>query len=262
MKKLYFIVSIAFFLHTIPAAATRVTSKSAAKSVAQETTATDANDDLTARLVVGGKNDAPAAAPEAPAAATAIPAPAMSSPVVPAAETAPEAAVKPAETAKLPENQIPVLTGAKDPKKASGGGMSRILISLGVLTAALAAAVFGLKRVTNRKAERNKNTRIKVLTQHALGPKKSLAIVQVAGESILIGITDQNISMLKSIALIDDEFPEDLPREFSHALDDYEEAPSSRRSRAPSTEQDDFAVQGLSEIRDKVSTRLRSMKNL
>jgi len=260
VKNLLLSVAVGAFLLPFPARATHVT----AKQTVQKSAPDDAGDDLTARLVVGGgKSEAPAAAPAPETAADPAAAAAASAPADITAAPAPDTALKPpAETAKLPENQIPVLTGAKDPKKASGGGMTRIFISLGVLAAALLAAIFGLKRIGNRGAEKNKNTRIKVLTQHALGPKKSLAIVQVAGESILIGVTDQNISMLKSLALIDDEFPEEMPREFNHALDDFDGDTASSRARGAIAEHDDFAVQGLSEIRDKVSTRLRSMKNL
>jgi flagellar biosynthetic protein FliO len=162
-----------------------------------------------------------------------------------------EAQIK-AEQIKLPENQIPVLTGPKDTKKATGGGMTHIFITLGVLATALGAAIYGLKRMAANRGKATSGTKIKVLTQHSLGPKKNLAIIQVAGEAILIGVTDHTISMIKPIALIDDEFPEELPRNFNSALDEMEpETPA----------QDDFAMQGLSEIRDKVSTRLRSMKN-
>lgn len=176
--------------------------------------------------------------------------------------------LKAAEIAKLPENQIPVLTGNKEAKKASTGGFTRILLTIGILLAAMAAAVFGLKRFAAKKVKGPQGTKIKVLTQHSLGPKKSLAIIQVAGESILIGVTDQNISMLKTLALIDDEFPDDIPRRFENALNDVSEdeepatTPSRyRETRGSASEPDDFAMRGLSEIRDKVSGRLKNMKN-
>jgi len=168
------------------------------------------------------------------------------------------------ETAKLPENEIPVLTGNKESKKAATGGLSRVMVTLGVLAILLGATIFGLKRFSKRRANRNQNTRIKVLTQYPLGPKKGLAIVQVSGEAILLGVTDHNISMLKTLSLIDDEFPDELPRNFNSALDDlgHEEADRKGSSLSGVHEQDDFAVRGLSEIRDKVSTRLRNMKHL
>lgn len=169
--------------------------------------------------------------------------------------------IKP-DVAKLPENEIPVLTGAKDSKKSTGDGVSRILITLGVLTVVLGALIYGLKRWASRRSGKNQNTKIRVITQHALGPKKSLVIVQVAGESILVGVTDHNISMLKTLSLIDDEIPDELPRNFNTALDDYGDEETVRIGKGPNRERDDFAMRGLSEIRDTVSTRLRNMKNL
>ncbi len=168
------------------------------------------------------------------------------------------------ETAKLPENEIPVLTGNKDVKKATGGGLSRVMTTLGVLAVLLGAAMFGIKRFSRRRENKNHNTRIKVLTQYALGPKKNLSIVQVAGETLLLGVTEHNISILKTLSLIDDEFPDEVPRNFNSTLDELGDDEAEHRVRASSgaPEQDDFAVRGLSEIRDKVSTRLRNMKHL
>lgn len=199
---------------------------------------------IAAKLVVDSAGEAEAAA-SAKIDGAALPA---------GAAAAPEAPAK-AEVAKLPESQIPVLTAGKSAKKAEGGSLNRILITLGVLTAVLAGAVFGLKRWASRGGNKKPTNRIKILTQHPLGSKKSLAIIQVAGESILVGITDHNISMLKTLSLIDDEIPEDIPRNFDTALDDYEDEAGGRAAR------DEFAMTGLGEIRDKVSSRLKNMKS-
>jgi flagellar protein FliO/FliZ len=175
------------------------------------------------------------------------------------------------DTSKLSENEIPVLTTAKTEKKAEGGAIERLLITLGVLSVVLAGATFAIKRWAAKSGTKNQNTKIKVLTQHMLGPKKSLAIVQVAGETILIGVTDQNISMLKTLSLLDEEIPEEVPRNFGRTLadfDDEEAAPPvrSKKSRARQADEidpaEDFAMRGLSEIRDVVSTRLKGLKNL
>lgn len=168
-----------------------------------------------------------------------------------------DSVVKP-DTNKLSEAEIPVLATVKDTKRAAGGDYGRLIITLGVLTVLLGGASFAVRRWAGKKTNKKENTRIQVLTQHHLGPKKSVAILQVAGESILVGITDHNISMLKTLSLIDDEVPASVPRNFDRALDDYEETDSYERER----ESDEFAVRGLSDIRDVVSTRLKSMRNL
>lgn len=185
------------------------------------------------------------------------------------------------ETAKLAEDQIPVLVNAKEEKKSAGGAFQRIMITLAVLTVILGGAVFGLKRWGKRNSALTAGTRIKVLTQHHLGPKKSLAIIQVAGETLLVGITDHNISHLKTLALLDEEIPEETPRHFGNTLADFadeamevparnvrpeltgrKQAKEKTRRREQEDHEDDFALRGLADIRDIVSDRLKNMRNL
>lgn len=183
-----------------------------------------------------------------------------------------EAKLSSEEINKLPESEIPVLANVKAEKKEAGGNFHRILMTLGVLVITLGAVSFGLKRWASKSKSQTQTTKIKVLTQHHLGPKKSLAIIQVAGESLLIGVTDHNISMLKTLALLDEEIPEDVPNRFDRTLDgfDDEEPMQETRGRSRRGENDDimtdsdedFTMRGLSEIRDVVSKRLKNMRNL
>lgn len=172
------------------------------------------------------------------------------------------------DTNKLPESEIPVLAKVKEDKKASAGSLHRILISLGVLVVILGSISFGLKRWAGRSRAASASPKIKVLTQHHLGPKKSLAIVQVAGESILVGITDHNISMLKTLSLLDEEIPEKVPNSFGSALnefddeEDFAEGSAIASSSSSQEPNEDFAMRGLTEIRDVVSSRLKNMRNL
>jgi len=195
-------------------------------------------DSFSTKLVAGAP--AAKAAKGAAAAETVAAANDESTPIA-KAETKPD-------TNKLPESQIPVLASQKDEKKSSTNPIARLLITLGVLAVVLGATLFGVKRyAASRNLGPRSSTKIRVLTQHPLGPKKSLAIIQVAGESILVGITDQNISMLKTLSLIDDEVPQNVPNRFEVAFDQ---------------EEDDFASQDLGRIRDTVSSRLKNMRNL
>ncbi len=87
--------------------------------------------------------------------------------------------------------------------------------------------------------------------------------MRVAGESILIGITDHNISMIKSLSLLDDEVPEEAPKSFGHVLGDFheEEKTSSKKRSAKESELDsdeEFAIRG---IKDIVSKRLKGMRS-
>lgn len=165
----------------------------------------------------------------------------------------------PAAKDKRPESEIPVFTDKAEAKKAGGSSLERLVITLFIVCAILGAALFGLKRWAARRGKNiSSPTKIQILTQHHLGPKKSLAIIQVAGEAILIGITDQNISMLKTLALIDDEVPGHVPRNFADELDNDETAAEARQQLAEEGfegETENFAMKGLNDVRDMVSTR-------
>lgn len=178
-----------------------------------------------------------------------------------AAATADDKAASAPPQDKRPESQIPVFVSKKDTPKEAGSGVERLVMTLGVICVLLAATLFGLKRWAATRSKQKPNTKIQILTQHHLGPKKSLAIIQVAGEAILIGITDQNISMLKTLALIDDEVPGHVPRNFADEM----ETDITRQDvddDADERADENFAVSGLRDVRDIVSNRLKGMKDL
>lgn len=156
-----------------------------------------------------------------------------------------------APSAQKEESQIPVFSQAA--KKASPSGeVSTVRTILGLALVAVVLFTFyaGAKKFLDRKNKSNPHTSIRVVTQHYLGPKKSLAIVSVAGESILIGITDHNISMIKSLSLLDGEVPEALPENFQSSLAQAEEQDGG---------EDDYSVKGIKEI---VAGRLKGMRDL
>lgn len=165
------------------------------------------------------------------------------------------------DTSKLAESEIPIMTNTKEEKKVASGQFQRVMITLGVLIILFGGVSLGLKRWMRNTTTKGNNTKIKILTQHHLGAKKSLAIIQVAGESLLIGITDQNISMLKSLSLLDEEVPEDVPRHFDRTMASFDENDAEDEEAQPRG-REDFAMHGLSEIRDVVSRRLNGFKNL
>ena len=174
-------------------------------------------------------------------------------------EAAPVKATVAAAKDTRPESEIPVFASATTEKKTAGAGIERLVITLFVVCVVLGAALFGIKRWSiNRKGQASSPTKIQILTQHHLGPKKSLAIIQVAGEAILIGITDQNISMLKTLALIDDEVPGLVPKNFSDELDSDDHAGRAAQEGydpEPDDQVENFAMKGLGEVRDLVNTK-------
>lgn len=124
----------------------------------------------------------------------------------------------PEAKAKLAENEIPLNLDATKKTAETGSSATKALVSMMIVGVLLTVSYYGMRRYKTSNTINKSNTKIKVISQHYLGPKKSLAIIHVAGESILVGITEQNISMIKSLSLIDDEVPETLPNTFGQTL--------------------------------------------
>lgn len=153
------------------------------------------------------------------------------------------------------ETEIPVLAAkTEDVAAKKTTSTSRILLSLGLVLGLLFGFSVFLKRFI-KKTPLKKNSQIKIITQHYLGPKKSLAIIRVAGESMLIGVTDQNINLIKPLALLDEEIPESTPRDFSKSLDSSIETLGAQEDDSA----DEFSI---SKIKDFVSGRLKNMKEI
>lgn len=150
------------------------------------------------------------------------------------------------------ESEIPVLNNSikKEVKTSSVTGI-RVTIGLVIVAVFLFSLWWASQKWLSKKRIKNPHTSIRVLTQHYLGPKKSLAIISVAGEPILIGVTDHNINFIKSLSLLEEEVPHEESRSFSSALQSAEQAPNE--------EIEDYAVKG---IKDVVSDRLKGMRNL
>ncbi len=79
---------------------------------------------------------------------------------------------------------------------------------------------------------------------------------------MLISVTDHNISMIKSLALIDDEVPAHLPNNFGQSL------AVSRKSETPvsqdNTEDNDVLDEEFSftNVTDTVTKKIKSMRSL
>jgi len=145
---------------------------------------------------------------------------------------------------KISESQIPVIL--ENTKKSAGaeGTIFKSIMTISILGILLFGVYFFSKKYLAKAQRNNQATDIKVLTQHYLGPKKSLAIIRVAGESILIGVTEQNISLIKPLSLLDEEVPTENPTNFRKVMDDNHE---------------DFSISG---IKDFVSDRLKNMRSI
>lgn len=178
---------------------------------------------------------------------------------VTAAETAVEKTAeisteKVTEVTKLAENQIPLSIAADKKTTETGSAATKAMVSGLIVIALLGTSYYYIRKYKVSNTINKSNMKIKVLTQHYLGPKKSLAIIHVAGESILVGITDTNISMIKSLSLIDDEVPTDMPKTFGESM-----AKKSAQNETMIDELDEeFSFAGVT---DTVSKKIKSMRS-
>ncbi|MCB0414880.1 MAG: flagellar biosynthetic protein FliO [Bdellovibrionales bacterium] len=169
------------------------------------------------------------------------------------------------KSSMLPENKIPLFS--KKPVKAvsSESSVSKMLISLGVIIVFAFVMTIFLKWWSKKNTKSLDSTKIRVLTQHYLGPKKTLTIVQVAGESLLLGVTDHSINLIKPLSLIDDEVPTDLPNKFDHILEEFVEDKislnSANKTHAPVAnnvqEADEYSMASIKNI---VTNKLKNMR--
>lgn len=159
-----------------------------------------------------------------------------------------------AETVKLAEDQIPLAITAEKKTVEVNNPMTKALGSGAIVMVLLAASYYYVRKYKTSNTVNKSNMQIKVLTQHYLGPKKSLAIVHVAGESILIGITDTNISMIKSLSLIDDEVPADMPKTFSESM----KKTAGNTEKIADELDEEFSFAGVT---DTVSKKIKSMRS-
>lgn len=194
-------------------------------------------------------------------AATVVPAE-LTTPIVVGGATAAED--KDAAIENKKESEIPL--NLNSPKKASeeGSPIFRVILIVSMMGVLGTGAYIYLRKYSKTNFTAGKNNEIKVLTQHYLGPKKSLAIIRVAGESILIGVTDQNINMIKSLALLDDEVPEEIHS--GNFSDMFANTPATKytptvKSAPDATldaEEEEFSIRG---VKDVVSKKLKGMRS-
>jgi flagellar protein FliO/FliZ len=153
-------------------------------------------------------------------------------------------------------------------KEEASSPLLRLFLSIGILGVVAIAGYLGLRKYSAKNSNPGGSHKIKFLSQHYVGPKKSLAVIRVAGETVLIGITDHHISMIKSLALLDEDIPDTIETSsfakvigrsqarFNVAPEREEKASAAGREVAVE-EDDEFSLAG---IKDIVSKKLKGMR--
>lgn len=137
-----------------------------------------------------------------------------------AASSTPAAAGAETSISEKKESEIPIVIKPKKEASESSNVIFRLLASVGLIFITAGALIYAAKRWGKPKDKGGNKARIEMLHQFHLGPKRSIALIRVSGEAILVGITDQNINMLKTVALIDDELEGAMKADFNNFLED------------------------------------------
>ena len=96
----------------------------------------------------------------------------------------------------------------------------RLVLSFIVVGAVAIGLVLATRRWAKKRNTIGGVNKVKINHQLHLGPKKSIALIEVAGEHLLIGVTDHNINLLKTLSIINDEIPDQMPQHFEDALNE------------------------------------------
>jgi flagellar protein FliO/FliZ len=154
------------------------------------------------------------------------------------------------------EKEIPVSLPSEAKATTASRDLAKYFYAFAAMALLGVGTVFGVRKYFSKVISKAENTQIKIVTQHYLGPKKKLAIVRVAGESILIGVTEQNINMIKSLSLLDEDIPDVTAKDFKNELKSKESGLSENKFEE---QYDEFSMSG---VQDFVSKRLKNMRTL
>ena len=130
------------------------------------------------------------------------------------------AAPSAASVAEKNESEIPLVAEVKKAEQTESSLVWRMAASLGIVLVVAGSAAYAGKKYRRLKDKGGQKARIEIMHQLHFGPKKSIGLIRVAGEAILVGITDHNINMLKSVALIDDELENVAGKNFNNFLEE------------------------------------------
>jgi flagellar protein FliO/FliZ len=155
------------------------------------------------------------------------------------------------------ESDIPLSFGAdKGVVLEKPGSSTKMLLGFVIVGLLLGAAVYFVRKYGNNKGSHSSLMQIKVTAQHYLGPKKSIAVIRVAGESLLIGITDHQINLIKGLSILDEEFtttvtPNIFPKLNTNETDDLDVAVSTMNP------EEDFS---FADLKSTVAGKLKSAR--
>ena len=75
----------------------------------------------------------------------------------------------------------------------------RMLAALGIVLGGLLVVVYFMKRFLKREVGGSKGTLIKVIDSQYIGIKKNISLVEIPGSVLVVGVSNDNISLLTKI---------------------------------------------------------------
>jgi len=159
------------------------------------------------------------------------------------------------------EKDIPLNIKAKGNKEVSSSSLTRVMVGIAALSLMLfSVVIIGRKMNKKRLGAAFNHDSITVISQKYLGPKRNLTMVRVAGEYMLLGVTDHNISLIKTLSVVDDEIPSLTPNDFGAAVKDLtaktEELEHKVQAAAHDYEiEDSFTVSSLNDVKKSFRKR-------
>lgn len=75
----------------------------------------------------------------------------------------------------------------------------KMLVSLAIVLGGMFVTFYFMKRLLNKKVAGSEDKLIRVLANTYIGVKKNISLVEVPGALLVIGITNDNISLLSKI---------------------------------------------------------------
>jgi flagellar biogenesis protein FliO len=118
------------------------------------------------------------------------------------------------------EAETPVFTKKELTPKTDHSLIWRLGASLAFIAVIGSLLIYASRKWARAKSKGGEKARIEVIHNFHMTPKRSLSLIRVAGEVMLIGCTDQSVNFLKSVSLIDDELEGILGKDFNNFLED------------------------------------------
>ncbi len=147
------------------------------------------------------------------------------------------------------EKEIPLAAKNAKAEVSSTSSMGRMAAGSVAVLLLLGSLYFMNKKLKEKKSGAAFNhDSIKVVSQKYLGPKRQLTLVRVSGEYLLLGVTDHNISLIKQLAVVDDEIPDLVPQDFKAAVRKVDVRAQELEGQIGDVE-DSFSVSSLSEVK-------------